>query len=362
MSLAEQIRTTLGKLADPATGQPLARARQVLDVAADEAARTATVTLGLVSPGYPEQDALDRAVREALAGLDLAELTLEHRLAMPENPPRPDQLHMPGVKHVLAVAAGKGGVGKSTVSVNLAVALQQLGARVGLLDADIYGPSLPKMLGTPEREIGQADGDGILPAVYRGIPAMSVEYFVEPGRAVIWRGPMIHKLLRQFVEDVRWGELDVLLVDLPPGTGDAQISLGQLVPLTGGLIVTTPQEVALLDVRKAIDMFGKLKVPVLGVVENMSHYRCPSCGHMERIFGVGGGERLAQEYDLPVLGQIPLEPAVALGGEDGRPIVEMAPDGAVAQTFREVAAQLTLEAARRALAGPRRSASLRTVQ
>src|SRR5690606_24605028 len=197
-----------------------------------------------------------------------------YRLRVPHKPARQDLNRLPTVKNIIAVAAGKGGVGKSTISVNVALALHRLGAAVGILDADIYGPSVPKMLGTPDQEPGTAPGGGgITPAVYRGIPVMSVDYFVEQGSAVIWRGPMIHKLLTQFLEDVRWGNLDYLIVDLPPGTGDAQLSLCQLIPITGSIIVTTPQEVALLDVRKAINMFRKLEVPVLGVAENMSGYR-----------------------------------------------------------------------------------------
>ncbi len=360
MALSDEIRARLAPLVDPAVGVGFGRARLVRAVEADETARRASVTIGLLAPGHPRRDDLERAVREALADLELAHLEVAFELAIPERVPKPGQQPIDGVKHVLAVAAGKGGVGKSTVSTNLAFALRRLGAAVGLLDADIYGPSLPKMLGEPEREVGKApEGEGIAPALYRSMPAMSVEYFVEPGRAVIWRGPMIHKLLRQFAEDVRWGDLDALVVDLPPGTGDAQISLCQLVPVSGAVIVTTPQEVALLDVRKAIDMFRKLEVPVLGVIENMSLYRCPSCGHAERIFGEGGGRRLAEEFDLPFLGELPLDPRIAAGGEAGTPIVEMAPDDPVTEAFCRVATQTMIAAAKASFAGPRRSAQLR---
>ncbi|RMG97308.1 MAG: MRP family ATP-binding protein [Deltaproteobacteria bacterium] len=362
MSLADEIRARLESLEDPTIGVGFKRARLVRDVSATDDDRRAKVTVGLVAPGHPGRDELEQRVRKALSDLDLDGLEVAFELAVPDRPPKPGQRPIPGVKHVLAVAAGKGGVGKSTVSTNLAFALHRLGARVGLMDADIYGPSLPKMLGEPDREVGKApEGEGIAPALYRGMPAMSVDYFVEPGRAVIWRGPMIHKLLRQFAEDVRWGDLDALVVDLPPGTGDAQISLCQLVPVSGAVIVTTPQEVALLDVRKAIDMFRKLEVPVLGVVENMSLYRCPSCGHAERVFGEGGGRRLAEEFDLPFLGELPLDPRIAAGGEAGTPIVEMAPDDPVADAFAKVAANVMLSAAKEAFAGPRRSAKLRPV-
>jgi ATP-binding protein involved in chromosome partitioning len=279
---------------------------------------------------------------------------------VPHKPARQDLNRLPTVKNVIAVAAGKGGVGKSTVAVNVVMALHKLGARVGLLDADIYGPSVPQMLGTPDREAGTAaGGQGIAPAVYRGIPVMSVDYFVEPGAAVIWRGPMIHKLLTQFLEDVRWGDLDYLVVDLPPGTGDAQLSLGQLIPLTGGIIVTTPQEVALIDVRKAINMFQKLEVPILGVVENMSSYRCPSCGHSADIFGAGGGDRLAKEFGVGILGKIPIDPKIAFGGESGKPVVESGSEHADA--FIEIAKLAALEASKRSATGPKRSSLLRTV-
>jgi ATP-binding protein involved in chromosome partitioning len=190
---------------------------------------------------------------------------------------------------------------------------------------------------------------------------MSVDYFVESGQAVIWRGPMIHKLLTQFLEDVRWGELDYLIVDLPPGTGDAQLSLCQLIPLTGGLIVTTPQEVALLDVRKAINMFAKLEVPVLGVAENMSGYRCPSCGHFDEIFGSGGGKRLAEQFETELLAQIPIDPKIAFGGESGQPIVETAPDSEQAKALFHLAAEVALRASQRSVTGPKRSNLLRTV-
>ncbi|MBX7082048.1 MAG: Mrp/NBP35 family ATP-binding protein [Nannocystaceae bacterium] len=361
-SLTEQIRAALADVKDPATGNRIVASGQLAGVVADDASQRAELVVHVISPGYPHQPELDAAIRTALAGLSLASLTIDWQLRVPFKPPRADLARLPTVKNVIAVAAGKGGVGKSTVSVNVAMALAGLGAKVGLLDADIYGPSVPKMLGAADSEATTAeDGGGISPARYRGMPVMSVEYFVEPGKAVIWRGPMIHKLLTQFLEDVQWGELDYLVVDLPPGTGDAQLSLCQLIPITGAIIVTTPQEVALIDVRKAIDMFGKLEVPVLGVAENMSLYCCPACGHKAEIFGAGGGRRLAQEFGVPLLAQIPLEPKVAYGGESGRPVVEDAPQGEVAKAFFELAAQAALAASVRSATGPKRSSLLRTV-
>ncbi len=356
--LHKRLQEALRGVMDPATGQPVAG--QLGEARAH--GEGVDVEVFEVSPGYPFRAEVESAMQTAARTAALGPLTLRFSLRVPARPARQDLNRLPTVKNVIAVAAGKGGVGKSTVSVNLAMALKQLGAKVGMLDADIYGPSLPKMLGTAEREVGRSpEGDGIVPADVRGVPLMSVEYFVEPGNAVVWRGPMIHKLLTQFLEDVRWGELDYLIVDLPPGTGDAQLSLAQLIPITGALIVTTPQEVALLDVRKAVNMFQKLEVPVLGVCENMSFYRCPACGHHDNIFGAGGGERLAQEFDVPLLASIPIDTKVAFGGEAGEPIVETVPDGPHAQTFRKLAAEVTWRAAKLTMGGPKRSASLRTV-
>ena len=359
--LAQKIRTALAAVKDPATGHGIVGSGQIGDIA-ELPGGGARIVVNVISPGYPLAEALQSAIRSALAPLSLPSISIELGLAVPHKPARQDLNRLPTVKNVIAVAAGKGGVGKSTVAVNVTMALHRMGARVGLLDADIYGPSVPKMLGTPDREPGTvAGGGGIAPAIYRGIPVISVEYFIEPGAAVIWRGPMIHKLLTQFLEDVRWGELDYLVVDLPPGTGDAQLSLGQLIPLTGGIIVTTPQEVALIDVRKAINMFEKLEVPVLGVVENMSWYRCPSCGHSADIFGHGGGERLAKEFGVDMLGKVPIDPKIAFGGEAGVPIVESAPDSDHAQAFTKIAALAALEASKRSASGPKRSSLLRTV-
>jgi len=357
----ETIRNALRPIKDPATGHGIVGSGQVRDIAID---KSGAVTLGidLISPGYPLRSTLEANVREALAALSLPSLDVQWGLAIPHKPARQDLNRLPTVKNVIAVAAGKGGVGKSTVSVNLALALQSMGAAVGILDADIYGPSVPKMLGKAEREAGSAQaGEGITPALYRGIVAMSVDYFVEAGAAVIWRGPMIHKLLTQFLEDVRWGELDYLIVDLPPGTGDAQLSLAQLIPIHGSVIVTTPQEVALIDVRKAVNMFGKLEVPILGVVENMSHYRCPACGHHDEIFGAGGGQRLSEEIGVELLAKIPIEPAIAFGGEAGVPVVESNPDSPHSKAFFELAAAAALGVAKRAAMGPKRSSLLRTV-
>src|SRR5436309_10248950 len=234
---------------------------------------------------------------------------------------------IPGVKYVIAVSSGKGGVGKSTVSVNLAVALALTGANVGLLDADIYGPNIPMMMGVtkaPEQKDGK-----ITPAQSHGVKLISMGFFVPEDTAVVWRGPMVHTAIQQLFRDVLWGELDYLLIDLPPGTGDAQLTLTQKVHLSGAVIVTTPQDVSLIDARKGLAMFQKVNVPVLGIVENMSYYLCPKCGHREEIFKHGGGRRTAEELKVPFLGEIPLDPKVANGGDAGGPSVAAEPESGV---------------------------------
>ncbi len=355
----EQVTEAIKHVQDPATERPIVKG-QLADVSVGDDG-SVKMTIDLISPGYPLRDELDAALRAAVEPLG-AIVDIDYRLRVPKKPARQDLNRMPTVKNIIAVAAGKGGVGKSTVSVNLALALKRLGARVALLDADIYGPSVPKMLGKPDRETTTtADGDRIAPAIYRGIVAMSVAYFVEPGNAVIWRGPMIHKLLKQFLEDVQWGEVDYMIVDLPPGTGDAQLSLAQLIPLTGAVMVTTPQEVALIDVRRAVNMFEKLEVPIVGVVENMSYYTCPACGHHDHIFASGGGANLAKELGVELLGQIPIHNQISFGGEAGKPVVEAVPNGEHAKALTEVAAKAALAVSKRSATGPKRSSLLRTV-
>jgi ATP-binding protein involved in chromosome partitioning len=357
----EAMTAALAAVRDPATERELG-AGQLGAVSVDEAGRV-HVHVDLISPGFPLRDQLEGRIREALVrfGKDKS-LVIAYGLRVPHKPARQDLNRLPTVRNIIAVAAGKGGVGKSTVSVNTAMALHRLGARVGILDADIYGPSVPKMLGKAEVETSTtADGKRIAPARYRGIVAISVDYFVEPGQAVVWRGPMIHKLLKQFLEDVEWGELDYLIVDLPPGTGDAQLSLAQLIPITGAVIVTTPQEVALIDVRRAVSMFQKLEVPILGVVENMSHYVCPACGHHDHIFSSGGGVSLARSLEVPLLGQVPIDNKISYGGEAGVPVVEAAPESAQAKALIEVAAQAAFAVSKLSATGPKRSSLLRTV-
>jgi ATP-binding protein involved in chromosome partitioning len=243
---------------------------------------------------------------------------------------------IPEVKQTIAVSSGKGGVGKSTVAVNLALALRQRGASVGLVDADVYGPNIPLMMGARGRP-GMFN-NRIIPVLAYDVKLISIGFFVREGDAVVWRGPMIHSAIQQFLKDVEWGELDYLIFDMPPGTGDAQLSLSQVIPLSGAVMVTTPQDVSLLDVRKGLAMFRKMNVPILGIVENMAGFVCPHCGGETAIFGEGGGRKLAEEFDVPVLGSIPLDPETRVGGDTGSPILVAQPESPQAEAFRRVAA------------------------
>ena len=253
-------------------------------------------------------------------------------------PPQKAPDLIPEVRHTIAVSSGKGGVGKSTVAVNLALALARTGAQVGIIDADVYGPDLPLMLGTRGRP-GMFD-NRIIPVDAHGIKVMSIGLLVGDKEPLVWRGPMIHSFIQQMLRDVLWGALDYLVFDMPPGTGDAQLSLSQVIPLSGVVMVTTPQEVALLDVRKAIGMFQRLNVPMLGIVENMSYFVAPDTGTRHHIFGEGGGRRVADEYGVPLLAQLPLDPDTRKGGDEGAPITVRRPESAQAQAFRELAARV----------------------
>jgi len=254
--------------------------------------------------------------------------------APPAAPPKPADM-IPEVKHTIAVSSGKGGVGKSTVAVNLAVALRVAGAQVGIVDSDVYGPDVPLMLGS-RGQPGMFENK-ILPVEAQGLKLMSLGLLVNEREAVVWRGPMIHSFIQQMLRDVAWGALDYLVFDMPPGTGDAQLSLSQVIPLSGVVMVTTPQEVALLDVRKAVAMFQRLNVPILGVVENMSGFVCPHCGERTDIFGAAGGQRLSQEYGVPLLAQLPLDPETRVAGDEGLPITLRRPESPQAVAFRSLA-------------------------
>ena len=308
-------------------------------------------------PGFHARSTRFRVAR--LAGLppagDNGGMTTAPRL--PAHAVQPGLAPLPRVRNLIAVGSGKGGVGKSTTAANLAVALADLGYRVGVLDADIYGPSIPTMLGLDGRP-DSPDGKSIVPMRAHGVETMSIGFLVEQDTPMIWRGPMATSALTQLLNDTRWGDadgggLDVLVVDLPPGTGDIQLTLAQKIPVAGAVIVTTPQDVATLDARKALKMFEKVNVPVLGLVENMAQHVCSNCGHVEHLFGSGGGERMAAQYGVPLLGALPLEIDIREQGDAGTPVVRARPDGAAAAAYRAVATRLleALQARPRVRAG-----------
>lgn len=287
-----------------------------------------------------QRDATERL--RSLPGVNAVTIRLDVREPGPAPPrgavgvPPADAALLADVRFKVAVASGKGGVGKSTVAANLALALSRLGSRVGLMDSDIYGPSQQMMMGIDEKPFLN-EGNQIVPIERFGVRVMSLGFLMDVDQPVIWRGPMVMKAVEQFLQDVSWGKLDFLVVDLPPGTGDAQLTLTQKIHLSGAVIVTTPQDVALIDARKGLAMFQKVNVPVLGIVENMSYFLCPKCGHREEIFKHGGGERTAKKLNVPFLGAIPLDPAVAIGGDAGVPIVAADPESSVTHAFLRIA-------------------------
>jgi len=305
---------------------------------------------------------LDAQVQRALAdeGLALTRLDLHPRIV--SHAVQPNVSPLPSVRNLIAIGSGKGGVGKSTTAVNLALALAGEGARVGVLDADIYGPSIPTMLGLSGRP-DSPDGKTIEPMQAHGVEAMSIGLLVDQDTPMIWRGPMATSALTQLLGETRWGhalegDLDYLIVDLPPGTGDIQLTLAQKIPVAGAVIVTTPQDVATLDARKALKMFEKVNVPVLGLVENMAVHVCSNCGHAEHIFGDGGGKRMAEQYGVPLLGSLPLEIAIREQGDAGSPVVAAAPASAAAAAYRATALRMAIELARRPRVATPLSASL----
>lgn len=292
----------------------------------------------LTTPACPVKDLMRDQARAAVAALPgVTSVAIEMTAAVRAvSRPESGKAAIPGVKNIIAVGAGKGGVGKTTVSVNLAVSLARRGSRVGLLDGDMYGPNVPLMLGL--RTQLETDGDKIIPAEAHGVQVVSMAFLTQDDAPVIWRGPMLHGAIQQFFRDVRWHDLDYLIVDMPPGTGDVALSLSQTVPVAGAVVVTTPQAVSLADTRRAVQMYRKLNIPVIGLIENMSHFACPSCGHESDIFGSGGGERLATDLSVPFIGQVPLYAPVRRGGDAGVPIV-VSEAGSAAGRALEAAAE-----------------------
>lgn len=338
----EQVLAALSTVQEPELGGDLVSRKMIKQVTVNDG--VVAFTIELTTPACPLKDQI-RAEAEAavrsIAGVTAVEI--EFTATVRRNAGVPDQALIPGVSHVIAVAAGKGGVGKSTVAANLAVGLAQEGAQVGLLDADVFGPSVPLMMGVsgqPEA-FQNASGEAvIIPLQAHGIKLISIGFMIDESQPVIWRGPMVTQLLRQFLYHVAWSPLDYLIVDMPPGTGDVALTLAQSLPLTGALMVTTPQMVATADVVKAMQMFRRVNVPLLGIVENMAYFVAPDTGNRYDIFGAGGAERLAAQLDVPLLGQIPLGLPVREGGDVGRPAVTSDEPDAYAEEFRSVARQL----------------------
>jgi ATP-binding protein involved in chromosome partitioning len=339
----ENIMAALGRVKDPEIGRDLVSLGMVKKVGIDGS--VVDLTVELTTPACPLKATIEHEISESLSALGASVVRVDWASNVKRTFGGPAADLIPGVRNTIAVASGKGGVGKTTVAVNLAVSLARDGARVGLLDADITGPNVPLMMGTEGAHVTGTNGR-VNPVASHGVRMMSIQYFLTEGAPVIWRGPLIHSAIAQFLRDVDWGELDYLVIDLPPGTGDAALSLSQLIPLSGAVIVTTPQEVSLADARKAIGMFNKVNVEVLGVVENMTSFICPDCGTEHDIFGTGGGAKLAREHELEVLGRIPIQPAVRTGSDAGVPITSPQFPGG-----EETAAALALRALARTVAG-----------
>ncbi len=349
MSLTEAaVLEILSQVQEPELGGDLVTRNMIKDLRIDGA--DVAFTIELTTPACPLKDEIEADVRTKMAPLGVSSIEITWGASVRRAAPSQPQQLVPGVKNIIAVASGKGGVGKSTVSVNLAVALAQSGASVGLLDADITGPNIPMMMGV-DGQPKASDNNKITPLERYGVKVISIQFFVPEGQPIVWRGPLVGGAIQQFLRDVEWGELDYLVIDLPPGTSDAQLTLAQAVPISGTVLVTTPQEVALADVTKALAMLKRMSVPVIGVVENMAGFVCSHCGELTEIFGRGGGERFARQHDLEFLGGIPLDVTVRPGGDVGVPAVAQREPGPAAQALRHlasiVAARMSVRAAGR---------------
>jgi ATP-binding protein involved in chromosome partitioning len=340
----EQVLSALRDVQDPDLHKDIVTLGFVKDVRIDGG--EVDFTIELTTPACPVKDDLKAQAEgkvSALAGVTGARAKMTANVSTRGGFGRQT---IPGIRNIVAVGAGKGGVGKTTTAVNLAVGLAQKGARVGLLDGDVYGPNVPQMLGITDTPEVDAES-GIKPPEAFGIKVISMGMLVPPDQPIIWRGPMLHGAVQQFMNDVRWGELDYLVVDLPPGTGDVALSMAQSVPMAGAVVVTTPQGVAVSDVRKAVGMFRQLNIPVLGVIENMSYFICSHCSERTEIFGTGGGRQMGEDLGIPFLGEVPIDTRVRSGGDEGRPIVDAEPDAPAAKAFLDlssrVAAQISIQ-------------------
>jgi len=338
----EIVLAALSTVKDPELHRGMIELKMIQDVKL-VAPGTVAMRVVLTTPACPLKNRIHDDIDAALAtlpGAPKAEIKWDAQVSRTGSIPQMQQIE--GVKNIVSVGAGKGGVGKSTSAVNLALALAQLGARTGVLDADVYGPNVPILLGA-EREKPYAQNDKITPIQRYGMKIISIAFFIEADKPAIWRGPMLSGAVRQFLFDVNWGELDYLVVDLPPGTGDVQLTMSQSIPMTGAVVVSTPQDVSTADVGRAIQMFNTLKVPNLGLIENMSYFACPHCGEREDIFGHGGAKVLAERMKIPFLGEIPLDRRIREGGGPGVPLMVSEPDSPLAAVYRQVASQLAAQ-------------------
>lgn len=335
----EEIINVLKEIYDPDLHKDIVSLGFIKDIQVHST--KAYIKVELTTPACPVRDKMRDEVVEKVKNLGFDEVEVEMTFQVPKHiSPQKDAL-LPGVKNTIAVASGKGGVGKSTVAVNLAVSLALDGAKVGLIDADVYGPNVPLMLGANERPSLTQDGKKIEPVERYGVKLISIALLLDdPDTAIIWRGPIASGAIKQFMTDVEWGELDYLIFDLPPGTGDIQLTLVQTIPLTGAVIVTTPQDVALADVRKAIKMFQRVNVPVVGIIENMSYFICPNCGHRDDIFDHGGGKKASEKFNVPFLGEIPINTRIRISGDTGKPVPISYPETEEAKIIREIAKKL----------------------
>jgi ATP-binding protein involved in chromosome partitioning len=354
-ALKERARSILARVVDPHTERDLVSEGSVKGIGADGDRVSVDLVLGYPARSWHETLAAEvRAALEADPAIAAATVSVGTRVVA--HKVQKDLTPLPNVRNVVAVASGKGGVGKSTTAVNLALALASEGARVGVLDADIYGPSVPRMLGLSGKP-DSPDGHTITPKQSHGVQAMSIGLLIEEDTPMIWRGPMVTQALQQLLSETAWVDLDYLIIDLPPGTGDIQLTLCQRVPVSGAIVVTTPQDIALLDARKGLRMFEKVEVPVLGIVENMAVHVCSKCGHAEHVFGEGGGARMSAQYGVPLLGSLPLDIRIREQADGGTPTVTAEPDSAAARSYREIArraaARLSLQARNKSLGFPK---------
>ncbi len=335
MITEQNVLDALSRVQEPELHRDLVTLKMIKDIRI--AGDAVNFTVVLTTPACPLRGQIESEAKAAVATTGAKQINIKWDANVPSDARISGKLNMP-VRSTIAVASGKGGVGKTTVAVNLAVALAQSGASVGLMDADVYGPNIPIMMGVKQNPVSQ--NGKIIPLQAHGVKLMSMGFLVSPEQALIWRGPMLHSAVRQFLTDVEWGALDYLVIDLPPGTGDVQLTLAQSVPLTGGVVVATPQDVALADVIRGIGMFKKLEVPVLGIIENMSYFLCPHCGERTEIFAHGGARQMAEKLGAPFLGEIPLDVSIRVGGDIGAPITAAQPDSPHAQAFRALAQKI----------------------